>query len=1151
MHPNITRIVAALALACLTTATFGDEPPAGTGRVTAGEAVRAAASGVGGIRSTVSLAGDWDFYLDPGNVGIEQGWERSFPQTAETAAAEGPIASIPVPACWEEARVASGYDGVAWYRHTFVARPPIGDRHAFLHFGGVNYKATVWLNGERLGDHEGGYHAFEFDVTELLLLEGENELIVRVVDPGGTEIDGLTLRNTPHAKESWYYNYGGIWGEVSLQTRPETCIADVFVRPNAATGDVDLDITLRNLSPQDYSQRLGVAVSLESAPDVPLAITEMDVLLPPGDTVCKPSLTVESPRPWSPESPNLYRVTLALMDCCDVLDSAVAPFGYRDFTIEGGDFVLNGRRIVLRGLLYQPYYPATFCYPPSDEYVRNEVRIAKEAGFNMIRAHVRVAPPELLAACDRQGLLVFEEPSIGWIHGDLDLLKQRTMREVDGMVLRDRNHPSVVMWGMTNETSGDVLQFVDELSLRARSLDPTRLVFDDSSIFWGSFVSGRCHYYLPGSTEAHAYDGGHPYRVVPTTDVDLDDLATLGSPGELCFVSEYGFGGLTNLPQCVADYGERTWLPDYRQYKGYLDRASVDFVRYSLGGAFADVADMCLAGQSVQAYGALEQTAALRSNPLVDGYIFTQFQDVSWECSAGVVDVWGRPKRVVQAFAEVNAPVYLALRAQKQSLAPGDDLTVEVTVVNDAGLSGECRLAVALMPPAGGEPQERWLDMALRSGDPPERVEMHFGPPGDVSGPCTLSATLSLGGEVVAGTSREILAFSEGGMALPEMTVGLLWVSDELEQALARLGVATERIAALPSDAAKVPVPVIVESWPDLWLDPDEYWLALSALSTMERGACVVALRQPPEDTPLALAGLFGQPTTGVSGSFVGHFHFTKPHAIFDGIPAGGFMGPLWRNVRPKSVVVGEGGAVLAGSVGGHAECLGAALRLTPVGKGTLIESTLDVPANLGVDPLADKLLVNMLRYAQSGRSGRVKPKLTEVYSAALSSYDDRRSTFQTWLLLGPFPSDGARSGFAKAFPPEAAYLAEPESVLWASAERKDEVVSRVGAYVDLLKRYHPGDNVVFYAFTQVYAPADVETRLSLGSDDGVVVWINGEVVWENKAARPARPDQDSCDVTLSKGWNPVLIKVDNTVGDFGFYFNPNAGGLRYSLEGR
>ncbi|HZJ70999.1 MAG TPA: hypothetical protein VFF36_08715, partial [Planctomycetota bacterium] len=165
----------------------------------------------------VDLGGSWEVWLDPQDVGLPNGWVAALCAGLLPPGGPAQPLSLPVPGPLEGDASTVGYDGVAYYARTLQAPASVEGARAVLRFEQVDYVCQVWLDGKPVGQHEGGFEPFAFDLTGRLRAGAEQRLVVRVVDPGARPVDGLTLRATPHAKQSWYENFGGLLGPVTLQ----------------------------------------------------------------------------------------------------------------------------------------------------------------------------------------------------------------------------------------------------------------------------------------------------------------------------------------------------------------------------------------------------------------------------------------------------------------------------------------------------------------------------------------------------------------------------------------------------------------------------------------------------------------------------------------------------------------------------------------------------------------------------------------------------------------------------------------------------------------------------------------------------------------------------------------------------------------------
>ncbi|MCB0189578.1 MAG: beta galactosidase jelly roll domain-containing protein, partial [Caldilineaceae bacterium] len=323
------------------------------------------------FRHRQPLDGAWQFQHDQEN--------HNTPAPI-VARAEWREAQVPMPwqAQFDDLRHTSG---TAWYRRTFT----VTARHtesAILHFDAVDYYATVWVNGEQAGSHEGGYLPFEVDVTHLVRV-GENELIVRVADPtDDAELwPDYPFSEIPHGKQSWYGPISGIWQSVWLEWRPAVHFLGLRLTPHAQSATLEIDAQL--------------SFTLTNHLHV-----EAHVFAPDGQEIFSAGLdahrhgTIQlDPAKlalWSPTTPNCYRVQANLFSAGEAVDEINAVCGFRTIAARDGRIYLNDEPIYLRGALDQAYYPQTIYTPPNLEFLEDQVRKAKALGLNCLRCHIKI-----------------------------------------------------------------------------------------------------------------------------------------------------------------------------------------------------------------------------------------------------------------------------------------------------------------------------------------------------------------------------------------------------------------------------------------------------------------------------------------------------------------------------------------------------------------------------------------------------------------------------------------------------------------------------------------------------------------------------------------------------------------------------------------
>jgi beta-galactosidase len=361
------------------------------------------------------------------------------------------------------------YAFISTYRKRFSLPEAVNGRRVWLAFEAVMLASQVWINGHSLGEYDGGFTPFAYDITDYLR-EGENIVQVRVdsterpdIPPFGYIVDYLT--------------FGGIYREVALDYLPQPHIADVFVRTYdvltpTPRAEVDVLIKSRLLS----SAPLTLTVAIHDAQGAVVAHREAPVTLSDsGETHLTvafddlPPVTL-----WSLENPVRYSLHTALSSSGQVIDDNGAfAFGFREAVFRPDGFTLNGEKVKLRGVNRHQIYPYIGAAAPA-RLQRKDADICKyELSVNIVRTSHYPQSRHFLDRCDEIGLLVFEEIP-GWQNiGDSDW-KGISLRDVEAMILRDRNHPSIIIWGVRINESWDDEAFYTATNALAHKLDPTR-----------------------------------------------------------------------------------------------------------------------------------------------------------------------------------------------------------------------------------------------------------------------------------------------------------------------------------------------------------------------------------------------------------------------------------------------------------------------------------------------------------------------------------------------------------------------------------------------------------------------------------------------------------------------------------------------------
>lgn len=495
----------------------------------------------------LSLNGQWDFGFDEKYGG-----------------------KINVPFCWESelsgVHVKAGQT-TGWYRRTFRIPAEWRGKHAWLHFDAVDEEAHVWVNGQDLGTHHGGYSPFEFDLNKIVKPGDTATVVVRAVDNTDQELP--VGKQTP----GWYTYTSGIWQTVWLEARPEHYIKSFTLTPrrDANRWFIDVDAT------GDFSTPLLIS-----------GVTFIPYKFENGRA--HGSMEIRNPKLWTPDSPNLYDIVLTAGE-----DRVKTYFGLRTISSSNGSIMLNGQPVYWRGALDQSFNPKGIYTAPTDEFLKHDMELAKAAGIQFLRIHIKADEPRRLYWADKLGVLIMQDmPSASFQNPEKRSAWEDTMRAT---IARDRNHPSIFAWVAFNETWGlsyfhnsqpaypqnpDTQKWVEAMWNQMKQLDPSRLVEDNSADKRDHVVSdiNSWHFYID------------EYQRAKTL---IDDVVAKTFPG-----SSFNFvKGRTQetAPLINSEYGS-----------------------VGAGGGDRDVS-----------WGFHFLTNELRLHEKIQGYIYTELTDIEWE----------------------------------------------------------------------------------------------------------------------------------------------------------------------------------------------------------------------------------------------------------------------------------------------------------------------------------------------------------------------------------------------------------------------------------------------------------------------------------------------------------------------------------------
>jgi len=415
-------------------------------------------------RKTVSLDGQWRTITDPYETGYydyrylpsKDGYFKDAKPKSKSDLIEYDFdtsETLSVPGDWnsQKARLLL-YEGTIWYKRSFDHQKKVNTR-LFVYFGAANYVADVYLNGEKLGHHEGGFTPFNFEITNLVR-DKANSLIVKV--------DNKRRRDAVPTLNTDWWNYGGLTREVKLIEVADTFVQDYFIQlQKGSRNRIGGWVRLNGVK---LDQKITIRI-----PEARITQTFTTDAKGYAEISFNADLTL-----WSPDNPKLYDVVIEAET-----DRVQDQIGFRSIEVKGPEISLNGKSIFLRGISIHEEAPFRGGRAYSKEDAVTLLNWAKELGCNFVRLAHYPHNENMIREADRMGIMVWSEIPVYWtiLWGNPETLAN-AKTQLSDMIARDKNRAAVIIWSMANETPlGDArLVFLTKLIERARSLDSTRLI---------------------------------------------------------------------------------------------------------------------------------------------------------------------------------------------------------------------------------------------------------------------------------------------------------------------------------------------------------------------------------------------------------------------------------------------------------------------------------------------------------------------------------------------------------------------------------------------------------------------------------------------------------------------------------------------------
>jgi hypothetical protein len=922
-------------------------------------------------RAVESLDGTWSCATDPNNVGTAERWFRAVPEDARPA---------PVPGTIQQ--VFAGYHGIAWYWCQMIpARNPHPQGRYLLRFGAVDYRAEVWVNAERISTHDGAETPFVLDITDSVRPGERNLLSVRVLNPTDELIDGIALSQIPHRNKSEQatagsaLNHGGIVGSVELLCRPAIYISELVAKPDPKSGVLSILALVLNTLETVVPANIKFSVAAASGGET-LQAGNTSRPLQPGQTLFETQLPLSAPRLWEPDDPYLYRLTARLLpDAGGRGDATSTHFGFRDFRLTDGHFRLNGRRFFWKCARTLNNFPIGQAVPSDANVYRRELILLKSLGFNSIRFMAGLPAAVQLDLCDELGLLVYEENHAAWKMSASPVMGEQFDRSLREMILRDRNHPSVVIWGLLTDTpGGPVFDHAVQALPAASFLDDTRLIFlnsgrSDGRVNIGSFSnpgSAEWETELPAEDETDQQAGD-----IHLAGAEPAHIRTLGAEQNApVFISDWRLRGAVDLLRACRSFEQagREGVDDARMVTATLDQFFRDWDAWGMADVFCRPEDFFSAISLRADQRRQECLTAMRSNPHVIGLTVGLSDDGA--TGIGVLNSFREPRPGSHALADALAPLRWCLSADPSFVARGDRVKIGAALANaDALNAGIYPLLIQLFDPANAIIFERRAIVEIAAG-----VEKPLALP-------IASEELALNG--LPGRYRLTAAFEQGAAApgdtleflvaapppAPTAEVQItLWTEDPTLSAwLSQRGIAFTLANAHRSATAGE---IILAVAPSKRSTVSDSFGALAERA--EAGATVIFLTPDFFRAPNNGGWLPAGEIAAITSLRQKHEPIDAwgiAHSVFDGLSAAGLLEDrAFRDLLPVAafIDVDAGAQILAAAhlcrVHPDEYRSGVALAIHEHGAGRIVLNSFRILEHLGADAAADHLMLNLLR---------------------------------------------------------------------------------------------------------------------------------------------------------------------------------------------
>lgn len=946
---------------------------------------------------------DWLLQIDPENKGKNEEWYKKIQIDSLSATVPGSIQNV-----------FKSYHGVAWYyKDQYIFKNSASNGRYLLHFKAVDYIADVWVNGIFCDNHCGAETPFYVDITAAVQFDQINLICIRVLNPTEEPIDGITIDITPSGVKSKHnvsnstFNNGGVTDSVSLIYTGDIFIKDIYALPDYISGKVKISLIVDAYA--DLSAEISVKIS--SCREKMKIITEnCKSVLKTGENIVELEATVLDHKLWSPDDPYLYNIKITA-ESANFADIQNVKIGFRDFRFSNGHLMLNGKRFYIKAYNFLPHYPGTYTVPTDKTMIEKDIVNMKLCGFNGCRCGFGFTTQHMMDMFDQYGIIAFAEHGSSWQLADKGRGKEVFLESLTEVIKRDRNHPSIVAWGFSNELRSydPVFQYAIDSLVEVRKLDRSRLCLVNSGRHDGIFDAGGLsnpesdtwdvkteefvdiHMYIEQDPAAVKVMRGalHNYAHMPMffgeRSQEMKNAAFMAT--------EWGNASAVDYPAALRNFTRLGMLDNndeadyYKQcYSYFLD----DWKYYEMEDLWTDPDNYFYNAQKFWlVYRSIQETAT-RSNPKVIGSaacILAGDQGIGQ--GDGVCNSFREEKPgAFEAMKHLNDDVRWCVMTEPYNISSGQAIKIEALLTNlDVLDEGKYGALVQIYASNKKPVYEKYVNFDVTLNENGEAAEYVI-PVFDEELTCftdegeySVNITLS-GRENPPCGNVDFYVFNDKKEVITQKEI--VYVGDDEN---IKNWIQNKNIKLLPLDEIKDKKNYLILQSGDVI--GDKALLIDQIMGLVESGSKAIFLDQlwfSDGTDATAYLPLSEKGKSIIPNWCANYFradYFAKKHPIFKGLPTG-FLNPkVYRLVGECSCY----GRYYERYVGGVVskmyftpltrpdETICAAVRTSANytsgicvgrynhGKGSFLLNTLRIKEFIGIDPVASRLLSNMLEY--------------------------------------------------------------------------------------------------------------------------------------------------------------------------------------------